>query len=366
VGGKKFTNPLAAWKEILESNSIFHFSMFDDSFSRYNWTVEPSHSCEELGRIRAQQLREKYSWLRLWYSGGRDSHFILKSFIDNNIPLDEVVIFHNPFMQIRDWEMKTLVYPLACNLLKHTRTKISTLTLTAADYKKTFSKGWHNKSATDPNQSLWFQPTNYSQLFELHPEQFTQDQKLGNNLGLILGMEKPRLFVDQGNWYMQMCDSSGFVHAMGNRENVEYFYITPDLPELHAKQSWLGINHIEKNYQNKSEHWIRQYTDCQLGPDLYDDYCLAIGRGAYTHEFLGLGENKLCDGMGYNKRFQEYFVYSQQQNTTAYKNFSDMVIDLQSTMPAAFNNRDPLNGTVGILSPKYFLKKANFNMEIVQ
>jgi hypothetical protein len=365
VGGKKFINPLAAWKEIAESNSSFHFSMFDECFSQYNWTVEPSQSVEELGRIRAQQLREKYSWLRLWYSGGRDSHFVLKSFIDNNIHLDEVVIFHNPFMQVRDWEMKTLVYPLAQDLLKHTRTKISTLTLTANDYEKTFSKNWHEKSATDPNQSLWFQPNNYSRLFELHPEQFSQDQRLDNKLGIILGMEKPKVFVEQGHWYMQMADVNGFVYSMDNRENVEYFYITPDLPELHAKQSWLAVNHIEKNHQDKSEQWIRQYTNCHLGPELYDDYCIAIGRGAYTHKFLGLGENKLSDKVGRSKRFQEYFGHSQTQNTSAYRYFSDMIVDLQSTMPQAFNNGDPLRGTVGILSPKYQLKKINIGKEVL-
>jgi hypothetical protein len=359
VGGKKFTNSVAAWKEITESKSAFHFSMFDNSFAQYNWTVEPQHSIEDLGRIRAQQLREKYKWLRLWYSGGRDSHFVLKSFIDNNIPLDEVVIFHNPLMQVRDWEMKTLVHPLACDLLKNTRTKISTLTLTADDYKKTFSKNWYDKSATDPNQALWFQPNNYSRLFELHPEQFAIDQKLGDQLGIILGMEKPKLFVEQGHWYMQMCDVNGFVYAMDNRENVEYFYITPDLPELHAKQSWLALNHIEKNYFNKSEQWIRHYTNCHLGPEMYDDYCMAIGRGAYTHEFLGLGTNKLTTGGGHSKRFQEYFQYSQKENNSAYKNFSDMIVDLQSTMSHAFNDGDPLKGTVGILSPKYLLKNLN-------
>jgi hypothetical protein len=265
-------------------------------------------------------------------------------------------------MQIRDWEMKTLVYPLAYELLKNTQTKISTFTLTANDYEKTFSKNWYDKSATDPNQSLWFQPTNFSRAFDLHPKQFAMDHKLGNNLGIIVGMEKPRLFVEQDNWYMQMCDVSNFVHTMDNQENTEYFYITPDLPELHAKQCWLAIRHIEKNYCDKSENWIRQYTTSQLGPDLYDDYCLAIGRGPYTHKFLGLGENKLCGVGGHSTRFQEYFQHVQDQKTSVYKNFSDMIIDLKLIMSHAFNDGDPLKGTVGILTSKYWLKKANLNI----
>jgi hypothetical protein len=36
-------------------------------------------------------LREKYDYIILWYSGGYDSHNILKTFIDNNLHLDEII-----------------------------------------------------------------------------------------------------------------------------------------------------------------------------------------------------------------------------------------------------------------------------------
>jgi hypothetical protein len=47
---------------------------------------------KQLYKERAQQLRDKYDYLILYYSGGSDSHNVLRSFVDNNIKLDEVCI----------------------------------------------------------------------------------------------------------------------------------------------------------------------------------------------------------------------------------------------------------------------------------
>jgi diphthamide synthase (EF-2-diphthine--ammonia ligase) len=42
--------------------------------------------------LRARQLREKYDYLILSYSGGADSHNVLMSFIKQGIHLDEIVV----------------------------------------------------------------------------------------------------------------------------------------------------------------------------------------------------------------------------------------------------------------------------------
>ena len=60
-----------------------------------DWTVEPSVDLSELYRRRAQQLRDKYDYLVLWYSSGADSDNVLRSFLDNDILIDEVASFVN-------------------------------------------------------------------------------------------------------------------------------------------------------------------------------------------------------------------------------------------------------------------------------
>lgn len=67
----------------------WHFN--DLVFAKGDWTIEPETSLRELYRMRAQQLRERYDWIRVEASGGGDSTTAIFSFLLNGIHLDEVV-----------------------------------------------------------------------------------------------------------------------------------------------------------------------------------------------------------------------------------------------------------------------------------
>lgn len=69
-----------------------HLYYFDHLFSKIDWKTEPKESLDELYKQRAQQLRDSYDYLILFYSGGIDSTNILEAFYYNNIPLDEIVM----------------------------------------------------------------------------------------------------------------------------------------------------------------------------------------------------------------------------------------------------------------------------------
>lgn len=64
----------------------------DDVLSKVNWKVEPLLSLDELYKIRAQYLREKYDYIILCYSGGTDSTAMLEAFYYNNIHIDEILV----------------------------------------------------------------------------------------------------------------------------------------------------------------------------------------------------------------------------------------------------------------------------------
>src|SRR6056300_1705765 len=67
--------------------------LFDSSFENYDWTKEPVESFYDLMVIRAKQLRDTYSYLKFWFSGGSDSTTALRVFLDNNIHIDEISVF---------------------------------------------------------------------------------------------------------------------------------------------------------------------------------------------------------------------------------------------------------------------------------
>ena len=91
VGDKIFyVKPLA----LIDASKSGHFPVWNfnnDIFGKVQWKVEPESSLLELYRLRAQQLRDRYDYIRLEVSGGGDSSTAAYSFIKNKIHLDEVV-----------------------------------------------------------------------------------------------------------------------------------------------------------------------------------------------------------------------------------------------------------------------------------
>lgn len=63
-----------------------------NEFDDVVWDIEPSESFKELCKQRALQIRESYDYVVLHFSGGSDSTTVLNSFIENKIPIDEIVI----------------------------------------------------------------------------------------------------------------------------------------------------------------------------------------------------------------------------------------------------------------------------------
>lgn len=59
-------------------------------YESFDWKKEPTESLDELYKRRALEIRQRYDYIVLWYSGGPDSWCMLKAFLDNNIHIDEI------------------------------------------------------------------------------------------------------------------------------------------------------------------------------------------------------------------------------------------------------------------------------------
>ena len=101
VGDKKFYSKLHALQEgtRLNIHPTWHFN--EEAFDKIDWSVPITKSLESLYRDRAIQLREKYDYVIVLFSGGADSTTVLQSFIKNNIHVDEVYVYW-PFKAIND------------------------------------------------------------------------------------------------------------------------------------------------------------------------------------------------------------------------------------------------------------------------
>lgn len=73
-----------------EGASSLSLWLNDDVLARIDTRVEPEPSLTELYHRRARELRERHDYIVLMYSGGADSHQVLRAFLDSNTHLDEV------------------------------------------------------------------------------------------------------------------------------------------------------------------------------------------------------------------------------------------------------------------------------------
>jgi len=91
VGDRIFHSKPQAYIYATETNiePSWHFNNVD--YAKLDWSIEPETNLRELYRIRAQQLRDKYDWIRIEASGGGDSTTAIFSFLLNGIHLDEIV-----------------------------------------------------------------------------------------------------------------------------------------------------------------------------------------------------------------------------------------------------------------------------------
>jgi hypothetical protein len=281
---RKYFSKLEA---ILESNLTgqqVHWDFYDDIFSKYNWSTPSSLSIDQLYKERALQLREEYDHLVLFYSSGVDSGYILKTFIDNNIKLDEIYIFGAFEAEKKKFkELKTSTDPgyytreieyIAKPTIKEILKKLD-IKITIFDWEKEML------DATNDLDWFWqagcrFGPdmlvkNDFHKRFHKHSNMTHK----GKQVGFIYGVDKPRLFRDDENVYFSFLDII-LTTGAGNKndiigetwENDEYFYWNPNFPEIPIKQAHMVVDYLKVTGQLNTITHINN-NDSMHVPDFY-------------------------------------------------------------------------------------------------
>ena len=245
----------------------------DSIFGQARWNIEPPVDLKELYRQRALQLREAYDHLVLFYSGGVDSWNILKTFIDNDIRLDEIYMFGAFEAEEKEysrWGQSTTpgyytreiqqTLPLVKKLAESHNIKVNVYDWTRAIIDAANDPDWFWTAG------VRFDPTcmvrsKFHKVFREHNELLHK----GKKVGFVYGVDKPRLLRDDTNIYFAFLDvimTTGTLPTndiLGEYwENDEYFYWSPNLPELAVKQSHVVVNWLRAN--NKL-HLIKHMTN---------------------------------------------------------------------------------------------------------
>lgn len=343
----------------------WHFNR--DVFNTFDWSAEPETELKELYRLRAQQLRDKYDYIRLEVSGGGDSSTAAYSFILNGIHLDEVVfrypktgeknVTDDPFNTkpentLSEW--KYAAQPLLKWIADHApRTKI-----TIHDYSEDMLNSNHDESWVFRTKD-YFQPGHAFKhtvdAVDSHKE--TLDQ--GKSVCMLWGVDKPKVCIKDKKWYLYFMDvqANNANPEVGQWDNItnEYFYWTPDLPELLCKQAHIIRKWFDLPSNTYLQHLARwpNYSFAQrttfehiIKPLLYPDYDPATFQTSKpTNSF-------------YNE--MDHWFYTNFQGTHVWNVWQAGLKHLIDNIdPKYFNNElgRPV-GFVSFISPFYYLGDA--------
>lgn len=227
---------------------IFHDDLYD--FAGLNIkSYDYNNSLENIYKNRALQLREKYDYLILNYSGGADSHNILQTFLKNNIKLD--MVFIQWPMSLMDKNLYTPTDKNTSNfnfhsewdlVIKHDLEWLSKnhpeIKIEIADWIEDLKLSFYGDTLFEKNV------TNLPSIARSQKQnRFSKTEILLSNKGLkvasIFGVDKIAIKIENNEMSFRMADTSCMTHSNPDNPNgLEYFYFTPDMPEIPAIQCY--------------------------------------------------------------------------------------------------------------------------------
>ena len=344
VGDKHIYNQLEAWQEIAKSKREFRFYFHDHVYDQYDWSKEPTPTWDELVHQRCLQLRQKYRKLSLWYSGGRDSHHILRSFAKHKIPIDELLLLHWTMNPIRSAEYYNWQLPLAKRYKEiNPKVKIKTVEVGHKQYEQYY--GWMTPDKKYFTDDGLFQPSDF--------EWFTVNlcNISDSSTGVISGLEKPYLHLENGKIYHRFLDKM-IEEYRGSISEFEMFYYAPDLPLLYIKQCHLLANHLKKYHPKKDTAFFKEFVLNPFGP-YYSEYCDACGRGP------AIDENEPCNNgknkyVGSHRVFDGLIDMAKRDNFRSLKIWEDYSNYWTNKTPQAFQ-KNYRSGITGIWSKEKYI-----------
>ena len=259
VGEKLYINKLNALAEASKTKQTptwdFNYSVFDQCCKKPRTNV----SLLELYRLRALQLREQYDYLILAFSGGADSDNILQAFINNNIKLDElwtdwpIEMTEKSGYQL-NYSLDAKNMPVEFELV--VKPVLEKLKQTNPEIKIHFSDSIKinmNQEFSEEQQlkivsTVAPAPTVLRYGYLHH---YIENEVKSKNSCVIIGVDKCIPYASNGVYGFVISDTPTFLKSTttisGEPCVYEYFYWTPDFPDIVVEQARLVWDYLLAN-----------------------------------------------------------------------------------------------------------------------
>ena len=266
----------------LSENNDISFNFTDKAFQNFDNSIIVDNT---IYAKRLHQLRKKYSFLRLMYGGGADSKLILDTAKKENIFIDEIVTIATWHTNNADKEELDRAQEHTDEYIKlFPRCVAYTLKLTIEDWKK-YNADTEMFLSHDGYTEYNDRPKSHSFLYLY--SKFSPGMWAPYNKGLnhcdIVGNMAPSVLIYKDKPYWYVIDEFIGHHLS---PFVEYFYTTPDMPEVQLYQArrYYQIM-LQKNIVN---------TD-NISAELLFELKKATGRDineTYKKDFINATHNK--------------------------------------------------------------------------
>ena len=254
------TNKVAAVLEAQKTGADVNWHFHDSVFDSVDWQTEPELSLDQLYKLRAEQIRAQYDYVIVFCSGGADSNNVIRTFMDNDIHVDEVVAMI-PESGLNNWnwdeknpsplnlmsETKYAQYPILNEVsVRKPATKITVL--------DTFDSMLSNNSDEwiFETEGGMIDMTNFK-YGKLDTLPYLVDMaERGVRIAAVWGTDKPIVaFADDGRVGLLLVDNPvylpkyPFKNVYPNVDRV-LFYWSQDMPELLVKQGHVVARELSK------------------------------------------------------------------------------------------------------------------------
>lgn len=257
-----YTDKVYAYIAASKTKEELTWEFNDDIFGAIDWTKPIETPLSELYRQRAQQLRDTYEYISIFFSGGVDSAAVIRCFVDNNIFIDEIVMLRTKTADVSyntdgvnmESEIMLAAFPWIKSQSLSDKTVVRFMDI--EDYVVEFCS----------NDKLLAQ---YPYLNFINPGNFCKQSRLlfdpiwnkmydsGKTIGHIMGVDKPVITFTNGIYTFRFDDHSphifqAFYDSASSlrrdaHQSIEFFFWTPSLPELVIKQCQVIKRHCQNS-----------------------------------------------------------------------------------------------------------------------
>lgn len=345
----------------------WHFN--DVEYANTDFKTCPMTSLEEMYRRRAEQLRNRYDYLVLFYSGGSDSQNILDVCIKNDIFIDEIVCCHS-----LEGDGSTQAYfnaeifNVAVPFLDKIRSDIPHTKITLVDQTQATLSNfthpdwfWTHSMALTPNCVV------RSKIREWHPH-FRQLVDSGTTVGFIWGRDKPKLFLDENNRYYTIFDDNNDNNTSAYSQIQsgwydEFFYQDPENTDIVVRQCHEIVGRILEDSIPEA-YCVDEFTvaptsfgSTKSGKKISNNGVACMLYPTWKETTFSNGKNP---SMIYGARDRWFFQHYSQ--SIAYKNWKQGIDDLETFLKNIkqhdyywLNTEDMFDNIVACNTERYYI-----------